>query len=64
MGRKRKLRMTVRVVPQGTLRPNPRNEFAKETPEARLQGILTALARGLANLDEDGRTSSGSPPGK
>jgi hypothetical protein len=50
MGRKRKLKMTVRVVPQGTLRPNPANPFYEESPEERREGMLRTAAHGLARL--------------
>jgi hypothetical protein len=50
MGRKRKLRMTVRVVPQGTLRPNPANPFYEESPEQRCERMLRTAALGLARL--------------
>jgi hypothetical protein len=50
MGQKRKLRMTVRVVPQGTLRPNPANPFYEESPEQRREGMLRTAALGLARL--------------
>jgi hypothetical protein len=48
MGAKKKLRVEVRVVPPGSLRPNPLNPHAGETPEQRREGMLRRLARALA----------------
>jgi hypothetical protein len=50
VGRKKKLRMTVRVVPPGSLRPNTSNPHAAGTPQQRREGMLHCLARALAML--------------
>ena len=55
MGRKRKLNMAVRVVPPGTLSPNPLNPYRNESPAERRRRMLDALARGLLAAE---RTSS------
>lgn len=51
MGRKRKLKMVVKVVPAGALRPNPRNAHTRETSEERHEGMLRCIVRGLAAAD-------------
>lgn len=50
MGRKRQLRVTVKRVPAASLRPNPLDEYAGESREQRRQGMVAAVARGLANI--------------
>lgn len=43
--------MTVRVVPPGSLAPNPRNEHAALSPDQRRSEMLRVLVRGLASAD-------------
>ena len=50
LGRKRKLRMTIKVVPRGTLKPNPNNPHYAEGPEERRKGITRVLAEALAKI--------------
>jgi hypothetical protein len=47
MGRKRQLRMTVRVVPPGALEPGRRNPHARATAAERREAMLRAVVRGL-----------------
>jgi len=49
-GRKRRLRVVVRIVPPGTLRPNPLNPFRKETPDERREGMLRSVGAGLLRV--------------
>lgn len=60
--RKRKLNMVVRVVPPGTLRPNPRNEFARLTPQERREGLLRSLAKALADAERKLAAQAARPP--
>lgn len=48
MGKKRTLRVSVKVVPPGTLQPNPKNPFARESPQVRRSGMIRTLIQGLA----------------
>ena len=57
--RKRKLNMIVRVVPQGTLSPNVRNPYARNSPSDRRSAMLKTVTRGLANIIRSGRDRNG-----
>ena len=50
MGRKRKLGVAARVVPPGTLRPNPHNPNTGMTPAERREAVLRCLAEGVAEV--------------
>ena len=50
LGRKRKLRMEVRVVPPGSLAKNRNNPHTNKTPEQRRQRMLTTLIDSLARI--------------
>jgi hypothetical protein len=64
VGRKRKLKMIVRVVPAGTLEPNPGNPHFREKPDERQKAITRLLAQALAKIvttKEPVTTDAGAP---
>ena len=52
-GRKRNLRVVVRIVPQGTLHPNPLNPHYDATPANRREGLLRSAVFGLIRVLRD-----------
>jgi hypothetical protein len=50
VGRKRRLKVQVKRVRPGTLAPNLQDEYTSESPVERRNGMLRAVALGLANM--------------
>jgi hypothetical protein len=48
--KKRQLNMMVRIVPSGTLPPNPNNPHVNKSPEQRQAEIIKILAKGLSRI--------------
>jgi len=48
MRRKRKLEVTVRIVPQGALKPNDKNPHFTKSPQQRRDEIVQAIGEALA----------------
>jgi len=59
MGRRRRLRIRVKVVPHGGLNPNARHPYREESPRVRREGMIRALIRGLVAVNARRRAPAG-----
>lgn len=62
MGRKKKLKINVRLVPPGGLRANPQHPYAQESPSQRREAMLRTIARGVAGLLQHDAAERRRPP--